>query len=220
MLSVFLSLYLSLLALGQAKPVDPTSALTRSVGGVSRSLFLSLTERSDPSSENVVISPVSVWLALAMLHQGAAGTTRRELEKFLELQGPAGSRLDTGALLQDYAERRAELNTTIELANIMFADRSLQVREEYQHGLTTSLKRESFEILHNKRHLVSMANTGPHSNGSQFFINTVKTSWLDGKNVVFGKVLVGSDVVDSIEQLGTNSGLPKGEIVIVDCGEL
>ena len=138
MLSVFLSLYLSLLALGQAKPVDPTSALTRSVGGVSRSLFLSLTERSDPSSENVVISPVSVWLALAMLHQGAAGTTRRELEEFLELPGPGG--LDTGALLQDYAERRAELNTTIQLANIMFADKSLPVRKEYQRDLATSLK--------------------------------------------------------------------------------
>merc|ERR1719220_1634834 len=102
------------------------------------SLFLSLTERSDPSSENVVISPVSVWLALAMLHQGAAGTTRRELQEFLELPGPGG--LDTGALLQDYAERRAELNTTIQLANIMFADRSLPVRADYQQALQTNLK--------------------------------------------------------------------------------
>lgn len=147
MLSELLTCYLSLVAVAvHCKPLDQTSSLTTSVGAVSRALFLSLTESSESSSENVVISPVSVWLALAMLHQGAAGTTRRELEKFLELQGPAGSRLDTGALLQDYAERRAELNTTIELANIMFADRSLRVREEYHHGLTTSLKSQVRQV--------------------------------------------------------------------------
>ncbi len=65
-----------------------------------------------------------------------------------------------------------------------------------------------------------MANSNaPHSNGSQFFINTVKTSWLDGKNVVFGIVVEGSEIIDKIEHLGTNSGLPKGDVTIVDSGE-
>jgi peptidylprolyl isomerase len=79
---------------------------------------------------------------------------------------------------------------------------------------------ESFDVLHNKRYLVSMANMGPNTNGSQFFINTVKTSWLDGKNVVFGMVMQGSSVVDKIEKLGTNSGTPKGEVVVIDSGEI
>lgn len=77
---------------------------------------------------------------------------------------------------------------------------------------------ESFEVKHNKRYLVSLANNGP--NGSQFFINTVKTSWLDGKNVVFGIVKRGFDVVDQMEHLGTNSGVPKSEVIIVDSGEI
>lgn len=80
---------------------------------------------------------------------------------------------------------------------------------------------ESFEILHNKKYLVSMANAGgPNTNGSQFFINTVKTSWLDGKHVVFGTVLEGQDVVDELEHLGTNSGVTRKDVVIVDSGVL
>jgi cyclophilin family peptidyl-prolyl cis-trans isomerase len=79
---------------------------------------------------------------------------------------------------------------------------------------------ESFEILHNKRYLVSMANSGANTNGSQFFINTVKTSWLDGKHVVFGTVLEGMQVVDALENLGTNSGVTRKKIVIADSGVL
>lgn len=78
---------------------------------------------------------------------------------------------------------------------------------------------ESFDILHNKRYLVAMANTGkPHTNGSQFFINTVKTSWLDGKNVVFGTVLEGMKIIDDLEHLGTNSGVPRKKVTITDSG--
>lgn len=79
---------------------------------------------------------------------------------------------------------------------------------------------ETFFIKHNKLHLVSMANKGPNSNGSQFFINTVKTAWLDGLNVAFGIVLKGIDFVAAIEMLGTNSGIPQFNIVISDCGEI
>ncbi|EED88701.1 predicted protein [Thalassiosira pseudonana CCMP1335] len=79
---------------------------------------------------------------------------------------------------------------------------------------------ESFEVPHNKLYLLSSANKGPNTNGSQFFINTVKTSWLDNKNVVFGLVLDGFDVVDDIEAVGTNEGTPIVDVVIEASGEL
>jgi peptidylprolyl isomerase len=65
-----------------------------------------------------------------------------------------------------------------------------------------------------------MANSGPGTNGSQFFITTVKTSWLDGRHVVFGKVLEGEQVIKNIEAQGTSSGTPKTKVTIVDSGEL
>ena len=79
---------------------------------------------------------------------------------------------------------------------------------------------ESFLVPHNKKYILSMANNGPNSNGSQFFITTVKTSWLDGKNVCFGKVLKGFDIIDKLEHLGTNSGTPRSSVIIADSGEV
>ncbi|XP_008808632.1 peptidyl-prolyl cis-trans isomerase CYP21-1 isoform X2 [Phoenix dactylifera] len=80
---------------------------------------------------------------------------------------------------------------------------------------------ENFTIKHSHAGIVSMANSGPDSNGSQFFITTIKASWLDGEHVAFGKVIHGMDTVYAIEGgAGTYSGKPRKKVIIVDCGEI
>ncbi|KAL9354257.1 hypothetical protein Peur_052227 [Populus x canadensis] len=80
---------------------------------------------------------------------------------------------------------------------------------------------ENFKIKHSHAGVVSMVNSGPNSNGSQFFITSIKTSWLDGEHVVFGKVIQGMDTVYAIEGgAGTYSGKPRKKVIIADSGEI
>ncbi|HSM80529.1 MAG TPA: peptidylprolyl isomerase [Nodosilinea sp.] len=79
---------------------------------------------------------------------------------------------------------------------------------------------ENFTLKHTTPGLLSMANAGPNTNGSQFFLTTVATPWLDGKHVVFGSVVEGMDVVATMEQVGSRSGQTSEPVVIADCGQL
>jgi peptidylprolyl isomerase len=79
---------------------------------------------------------------------------------------------------------------------------------------------ENFKLKHDKAYLLSMANAGPNTNGSQFFITTVVTSWLDGKHTVFGRVVSGDDVVKKMEAVGSQSGKTAKTVTIADCGQL
>merc|ERR1719295_1301904 len=81
---------------------------------------------------------------------------------------------------------------------------------------------ENFQLTHTGPGILSMANCGPNTNGSQFFLCTARTGWLDGKHVVFGKVTKGYDVVTAIEKIGSQSGEVKQgcRVMIADCGML
>ncbi|KAF0688279.1 Aste57867_20149 [Aphanomyces stellatus] len=81
-------------------------------------------------------------------------------------------------------------------------------------------KDEAFVLKHQGPGVLSMANAGPNTNGSQFFLTTVDTPWLDKAHVVFGKVVEGLDLLETMEEQGSQSGATRVPVIIEDCGEL
>ena len=79
---------------------------------------------------------------------------------------------------------------------------------------------ENFQLKHTGAGILSMANAGPGTNGSQFFLCTAKTAWLNDKHVVFGKVVKGMDVVKAIEEVGSSSGTTSKKVTVVKAGEI
>nr|XP_055228981.1 peptidyl-prolyl cis-trans isomerase A-like [Gorilla gorilla gorilla] len=79
---------------------------------------------------------------------------------------------------------------------------------------------ENFILKHTGPGILSMANAGPNTNDSQFFICTAKTEWLDGKHVVFGKVKEGMKIVEAMEYFGSRNGKTSKKIIIADCSQL
>ena len=82
----------------------------------------------------------------------------------------------------------------------------------------TTFKDENFTLKHKKPYMLSMANSGKNTNGSQFFLTTAVTPWLDGAHTVFGQAVNGTKTILAMEKTGTSSGNVKNVVQITDCG--
>ena len=82
----------------------------------------------------------------------------------------------------------------------------------------SKFKDENFTVKHTKKGQLSMANAGPNTNGSQFFITFAPCPWLDNKHVVFGEVIKGIEVIDELNRISSQSGKPQVAVTINDCG--
>ncbi|KAI9182977.1 peptidylprolyl isomerase protein [Blastocladiella emersonii ATCC 22665] len=88
------------------------------------------------------------------------------------------------------------------------------------YGTKFDCEKPGLALKHTSRGLLSMANAGPNTNGSQFFITFTQTPWLDGRHVVFGKVIEGEKVLDALEKVGSDSGKVKVPVQILESGEI
>jgi peptidyl-prolyl isomerase H (cyclophilin H) len=88
------------------------------------------------------------------------------------------------------------------------------------YGSSNKFADENFTLKHDSPGLLSMANSGPNTNGSQFFITTTATPFLNGKHVVFGKVVDGMEVVRKVENTRTTRDKPNQDVSVVLCGEM
>lgn len=96
----------------------------------------------------------------------------------------------------------------------------VKMRNYWQRGVRLAFADENFSLKHTGPGILSMANSGPNTNGSQFFICTTKTQCLDGKHVVFGKVVDGYSVVQEMEKVGSQNGRTSEPVVIEDYGQV
>lgn len=112
-----------------------------------------------------------------------------------------------------------KLTSVLSKLFIFFLDIIVYIGGKSIYG--TKFADENFSLKHDGPGLLSMANAGPNTNGSQFFLTTVTTAWLDGKHVVFGKVTEGMDIVKQVESFGSSgSGATSARILISNCGQI
>lgn len=137
---------LSSASLNPVPPLEETH-LSRSVGSVSKSIFKTLIE-AESEEANVVISPTSIHLALSILYHGSSGSTKDALKSFLNYDGVEEQYIQkaTRKLLQSYGRRIKELDESIEVANVLFADNDLKIKEDYQKVLQTYLFSEVRQV--------------------------------------------------------------------------